>query len=113
MRVGKAFAMAPEISLTDEEERLLARHLRFYRDLASGRRKPMTTAQEHFVKATVGHTAAETPHEWAYIKYKRLQARNRSKSPSPRDPEIDGPTPEWFTRDDWKKSRGRQRWDGR
>lgn len=102
------------IALTPEEESLIAKHLPFYRSLASQERKPATPAQDHFVSVTLGQTAAETPHEIAYMKYRRLQKLTpHDESATLRDPELDGPTDGWFTRDDWKKSRGRQRWDGR
>ena len=106
------------VGLSSEEQALLAKHLDFYRALATGRRKTTTPAQEHFVEVTLGHTAAETPHEVAYMKYLRLCAEQRNveraeSAESKRDPELEGPADGWFTRDDWKKGRGRQRWDGR
>ena len=105
------------VRLLSEEQALLAKHLDFYRALASGRRKPTTAAQEHFVEVTVGHAAAETSHEFAYVKYLRLCAEQRDLERAEsaelnRDPELDGPTDGWFTRGDWKKGRGRQRGDG-
>lgn len=102
------------IALTPEEEALLAKHLPFYRSLASQERKPTTPAQTHFVSVTLGKVAAETPHEIAYMKYRRLQKHApNNESSTVRDHDLEGPTDGWFTRDDWKKSRGRQRWDGK
>jgi uncharacterized protein YifE (UPF0438 family) len=100
---------------SEEEQALLSKHLHFYRTLASGRRKPATAAQEHFVQVTLGHATAETPHEFAWIKYRRNCAERRELARAEstelkRDPELDGPTDGWFTREDWKKGRGRQRW---
>lgn len=102
---------SPNLFLTAEERALLKKYLRFYLALAKGLRSPATAAQKHFVDATLGRVPAETPHERAYLKHVRLQKQNQTSGPI-RDPEIDGPTDGWFTRDDWRKSRGRQRWDG-
>jgi uncharacterized protein YifE (UPF0438 family) len=92
--------------LTPEEERLLGRYLHFYRDLETGQRKPITPAQAHFVRVTLGQSGAETVHESAYAKHMRLRAQWRRKECQEfdRKPE-DGPTEEWFTRADWKKLR--------
>ena len=100
------------IGLSSEEQALLSRHLNFYQSLATGRRKPGTIAQKHFVEVALGHAGAETPHEFAYIKYVRLLRSSTETESHARDPELEGPADGWFTREDWKKSRGRQRWDG-
>ncbi len=94
---------------TPEQERLLTKYLAFYRDLETGRRKPTTPAQEHFVAFTTGHIPAETDHERAYAVHMRLRAYQRElarQDRGSRDPD-DGPTDEWFTREDWKKLRRR------
>jgi uncharacterized protein YifE (UPF0438 family) len=61
--------------LTVEEMDLLRRHLRFYAELGRGYREPTTDAQRHFVAVTQGRAIAETPHEFACMKYRRIQAR--------------------------------------
>ena len=100
--------------LNPDEEKLLVEHMVFYRDLETGQRQPRTKAQEHFVQVTRGLAAAETIHERAYAKHMRLRAERRAakRSESSRD-SADGPTPEWFSREDWYRLRGRQRGDMR
>jgi len=111
---GTLMAGDDSCELSPEEEGLLKKHIDFYRDLETGRRQPTTQAQEHFVRVTRGLEAAETVHERAYAKHMRLRAQQRAaeRSENPPDP-ADGPTPEWFSRDDWYRSRGRQRGDMR
>ena len=101
--------------LTLDEEQLLARHLNFYRALETGRWRPRTQAQEHFVRVTRGLETADTTHEKAYVKYMHLRAERRVErlSGDPIHDPADGPTEEWFRREDWYKSRGRQRGDMR
>ncbi len=100
--------------LTEEERSLMARHLSFYRSLATGQRKPTTAAQKDFVEVALGHTGAETAHEIAYIKYMRLMLYERTlKQIEPNHDPDSGPTDAWFTRADWKKLRARQRFDGK
>ena len=93
--------------LTPEEEKLLAEHLIFYRDLETGRHRPQTKAQEHFVLFTLGRAAAETIHERAYAKHMRLRGKLRAANEIeiPRDPR-EGPSAEWFLRADWYRFRG-------
>jgi len=100
--------------LSPEEESLLRKHMRFYRALETGTRKPTTEIQKHFIQVTRGLAAAETVHERAYVKHMRLRAAQRSANQSEivRNPE-DGPTPDWFSREDWYRLRGRQRSDTR
>lgn len=100
--------------LTPQEEDLLRRHMEFYRALETGRRKPVTEAQKHFVNVTIGHAAAETVHEIAYVKHMRLRAvhREAADTQTSHDP-ADGPTEGWFSREDWYRLRGRQRSDMR
>lgn len=88
--------------MSPEEEGLLRKHMTFYRDLETGRRRPRSPAQQHFVLVTLGRAAAETLHEKAYVKHMRLRAQQREAGgeKSVRDP-ADGPTPEWFTRESW------------
>lgn len=95
--------------LTAEEELLLKKHLSFYQSLARGNRIPRTEAQKHFAQVFCGRAPAETIHEKAYLKYLRLRASDERPANSARghDP-ADGPTQEWFTREDWHKVRGRR-----
>lgn len=100
--------------LSSEEEKLLTKHMDFYRALETGQRQPMTEAQEHFVRVTRGLAAAETIDERAYAKHMKLRAAQRAaiRSENPHD-QADGPTPEWFSNEDWYRLRGRQRNDMR
>lgn len=84
----------------------------FYRSLETGQRNPSTAAQEHFVKVVRGMAGAETIHELAYVKHMRLRAiqRELERQAHEQDSE-DLPSPEWFSREDWYKLRGRQRND--
>ena len=61
--------------LSKEERGLIEKYLPFYSDLAKGVRRPITEAQKHFFAVTQGRTVAETDHEKAYIKWKRLEAQ--------------------------------------
>ena len=74
----------PALALSGEERALLQRYLPFYRALETGRRTPLTRAQEHFVAVCEGRETAETQHELAYVKYMRLRPK---------------PGPSW--REDW------------
>lgn len=100
--------------LTEEEKKLLQKHLEFYRSLESGRRPPKTEAQKHFVAVCTGQARAETPHEIAYAKYMRLRAaERRHQSRSARDKrgileyEEGYPRPGWFPDEDWRKLKSR------
>lgn len=55
--------------LEDFEKRLLDQYLPFYKDLASGRRKPATEDQKHFVQVSMGKIAPVSSHEVAFLKY--------------------------------------------
>jgi uncharacterized protein YifE (UPF0438 family) len=98
--------------LSAEEEALLHRHMTFYRSLETGQRRPATEAQEHFARVTHGLAAAETIHELAYVKHMRLRAIQRELERQNQERECEeAPSPEWFSREDWYKLRGRQRND--
>jgi hypothetical protein len=100
--------------LSLEEEKLLTKHMDFYRALETGKRQPTTEAQEHFVRVTRGLAVAETVDERAYAKHMQLRAAQRAaiSGENPHDP-ADGPTPEWFPDEGWYKLRGRQHNDMR
>ena len=58
---------------TDKKEKeLLEKYGDFYRDLDSGKRKPSTKSQEHFVLVCQGLAQPLTVHEIAYIKSKSM-----------------------------------------
>lgn len=100
--------------LSAEEEALLHQHMTFYRSLETGQRKPATDAQEHFVKVVRGLAVAGTIHELAYVKHMRLRAIQRELERQNQAQECEeAPSPEWFSREDWYKLRGRQRNDMR
>lgn len=87
----------PSGELTPQERRLIEKHLKFYQELASGARTPTTPEQVDFVAVCEGRKVAETPHELAYIKYRR------SLQPfPPRDPDD---APEWCSRKGHKRMR--------
>ena len=68
--------MADEV-LTDHDQQLLDRYLRFYRSLISGKRVAQTAAQVHFVEAFHGRVAPETDHEIAFMKFIRIELAKR------------------------------------
>jgi uncharacterized protein YifE (UPF0438 family) len=72
-------------------EHLLNRHIKFYRDLETGHRRPRTAAQERFVRMTRGQVAPETVHEAAYAKHMRLRARQHEavQPADPHDPSLE------------------------
>lgn len=59
---------------TEEERKLIDKHLPFYIDLDKGKRVPNTEKQKHFVRFCRGLEKANTPHEFAYLKYKRIKS---------------------------------------
>jgi uncharacterized protein YifE (UPF0438 family) len=100
-------------NFTQQEKVLLYKYFEFYRALETGKRKPNTAAQRHFVAVCQGRASAETVHEKAYAKYMRLRAMQRRKqydeTAAQQDiPEYEEgyPRPGWFTDEDWKKKRG-------
>jgi hypothetical protein len=78
----------PLTALTEEEQALLDRWLPFHQALARGERRPTTPAQEHFVAVFQGRARAETPHEWAYLKWRRAAAEVPPGGPEPDGPEV-------------------------
>lgn len=73
----------PELNVSEKE--LISLPLSFYQELATGRRKPDTKAQRHFVAAVNGGVRANSDHEKAYLKYLEIQrlqrdARSRRRS---------------------------------
>lgn len=69
----KTARFVSHLTYTKAEEDLLSKHLQFYIDLDKGHRIPSTEKQKHFVKVCRGLEQANTPHELAYLKYKRIQ----------------------------------------
>lgn len=58
---------------TKEEKQLIDNYLLFYIDLDKGKRVPNTEKQKHFVRFCRCLEKANTPHEFAYLKYKRIK----------------------------------------
>ena len=70
--------MSREIFRLPEREReLLRRHCDFYCSLASGKRRPETEAQRHFVAVCQGQAEPRTEHELAYSDLKKLMALSK------------------------------------
>lgn len=102
----------PQLQLTLQEEALIEKYREFFQSLETGRRKPTTDAQAHFVAVCRGHSHAETEHEKAYAKLMRIRAIQRREQYHAREAQggiseyEDGyPHPGWFTDEDWKKLR--------
>jgi uncharacterized protein YifE (UPF0438 family) len=99
-------------SFTPQEKVLLYRYYEFYRALETGKRKPSTAAQKHFVAVCEGRAKAETLHEKTYAKYMKTRATQRreqaqEKAMQTEIPEYEEgyPRPDWFTDDNRKKMR--------
>ncbi len=100
--------MDEKFRLTTEERKLVNKNLDFYVSLSSGKRKPQTEEQRHFVRVCKCKTKANTVHELAFIKYrmKEIAMKNVEKKESEqgvRQFEPGHPDSSWFTNDDWKK----------
>lgn len=72
--------MSQDEDLRAADWELLSKHLNFYEKLATGRRKPTTEAQVHFVEVCKGRAEPTTKHEVAYIKYRRGGNAQRSEA---------------------------------
>jgi len=91
--------------LSVKEAQLIHKYKNFYLNLQSGRRKPETEAQKHFIEVTLGLKSATNIHEVAFVKYMRKVANLRKEERKYKkeiNPE-DGATEGWYTRDDYKK----------
>jgi uncharacterized protein YifE (UPF0438 family) len=64
----------------DRIKELLQKHLRFYLSLRSGKCKPTTDAQKHFVLLTQRKTAPVGDHEWAYLAFARHEYEKNKAS---------------------------------
>jgi uncharacterized protein YifE (UPF0438 family) len=94
------------LEISAEQIALIEKHIKFLDSLADGTRNPSTHAQVNFVEVTLGHLGAQSEYEIGYIKYRirRLRLRqSKSDELAVRDPERDGPTDDWFTRENYKK----------
>lgn len=60
-------------NFTQQEKVLLYKYFEFYRALETGKRKPSTAAQRHFVAVCQGRARAETVHEKTYVKYMQVR----------------------------------------
>ncbi|MGH7599028.1 MAG: DUF413 domain-containing protein [bacterium] len=65
---------------TPQEKVLLYQYYEFYRALETGKRKPSTAAQKHFVAVCQGRAKAETLHEKAYAKYMQLRVTRQQQA---------------------------------
>lgn len=73
---GKAEHSDPDI---ERLERLLVRHLQFYEDLRTRRRRPKTSAQREFIDVVRGVSDPQTDHEKAYLHYLAREGRPVTK----------------------------------
>lgn len=60
------------LRLPEVYRQLLRRHHPFYRSLASGRDRPESDAQHHFVAVCRGTAAPSTPHEHAFMTFRKF-----------------------------------------
>ena len=100
--------MTQPLELTESEGRLIEKHFKFYRDLATGVRTPQTDPQRHFTAMCEGRGTAATEHELAYVKHMRILMREReAENVSEGIPPYEVGTPGlgWCTDSDWKKMR--------
>ncbi len=88
-----------------EEEALIGPHLHGLQRLASGQQKPRTTLQIHFVAVCDGRANPVTPHEKAFLKWRRLGSpdlspmRKRAPKFSKKQQDV---LVAGMTQDDWK-----------
>ena len=82
--------------LTPQQQDLVDRYGDFYRSLISGKRKPETESQAHFIEAFHGRVAPTTDHEIAFTKFARIvqakretEARQRQADKALRDNRIE------------------------
>ena len=74
-RADNAGGSPEQVVLSEGDCELLSQHLEFYKALANGERQPATAAQHQFVGVTKGAFAPSTPHEVAFMKWRRIQAQ--------------------------------------
>ncbi len=63
--------------LTSKEKELIEKYYEFYQSLDKGIRRPGTEEQKHFQWVCRGQRSPRSPHERAYLKYKRIQAAQK------------------------------------
>ncbi len=66
------------MALTSHQVALIGRHYEFYRQLDQGERTPTTELQRQFVEVCRGRRQAVTPHEIAYMEFKRSRQKGAS-----------------------------------
>ena len=69
------------MTLTPNQSELIGRHYRFYRELDLGERTPKTELQKQFVEVCRGRKPAVTPHEIAYMAFKRSREKGAPEKP--------------------------------
>ena len=62
-----------QLTLSQKENELIRKHLKFYQDLDNYNRRATTDEQKRFMRVCRGIERPETNHEIAYMKYRRLQ----------------------------------------
>ena len=67
------------MGLTSNQVALIARHYKFYRQLDLGDRMPTTELQRQFVEVCRGGRQAVTPHEIAYMEFKRAREKGAAE----------------------------------
>ena len=95
--------------MTKKEKSLTQKHRKFYEALENGSRKPDSEAQLHFIKVCKGKTPAKTEHEFAYLKYRRIQVAKSEIIEEKKDNvpinEPGRPEPEeWYSNKAFKKN---------
>ncbi len=88
---------------------MIESHLPFYRSLEQGVRDPVTAAQRHFLAVCLGQVRAETAHEFAYVKFRKLLAEQRKLEAVASGQDWFGegiPLPGWFSDEGWRRMRG-------
>jgi uncharacterized protein YifE (UPF0438 family) len=69
------------MTLTPHQSALVGRHYKFYRQLDLGERTPKTELQKQFVEVCRGRRPAVTPHEVAYMAFKRSREKGAPEKP--------------------------------
>lgn len=67
------------MTLTSDQLALIERYYTFYRQLDLGERTPKTELQRQFVEVCRGRKPAVTPHEIAYMEFKRSREKRKSR----------------------------------
>lgn len=85
-----AVSQLPALNAWDRA--LIAHYLHFYLDLESGRRRPTTAAQRHFVLVAHSRARPSTQHEIAFTRYRRSRPHEATAEPEATPNEEANPT---------------------